>query len=382
MIADNRAARPSHPDLLSDDPNSDRGGRRQWRNRVSTARLIPQSWVTAPVRRWTKAVLRNIYHMRAALSSPSITILRLHEVHPLGYTPEKFEALLAPLTRQMDFLRLDEACSMLKARRTPRRDAIVLTFDDGLQNNLVYAYPLLKRYGTKATFFVVPGLIAEGGWLWTHEVKVRLHSLAEGQVPQYPELYGCHQSLPGSMERASQTQKIVENMKALPKARRQKIIEALRALAPHLLHGHPLHDLYGLMSWDELRSLDRELIEIGSHSYTHGILQGLADDQLEQEVKASREAIEAQLGRRVGSFCYPNGDFDEKGLHWVRRCYDQAVTVCEGGVSSEPDFHQLPRIYVTDCGDTLFRIARYRGRTKSGPEEGGFPQAGYPLRGE
>jgi peptidoglycan/xylan/chitin deacetylase (PgdA/CDA1 family) len=36
----------------------------------------------------------------------------------------------------------------------PKR-SVVLTFDDGYENNIVYAYPVMKKYGFKASLFVV-----------------------------------------------------------------------------------------------------------------------------------------------------------------------------------------------------------------------------------
>ncbi|MCG2810720.1 MAG: polysaccharide deacetylase family protein [Candidatus Aminicenantes bacterium] len=38
--------------------------------------------------------------------------------------------------------------------REPVRNAIVITFDDGFLDNWIWAYPLLKKYGFKATIFV------------------------------------------------------------------------------------------------------------------------------------------------------------------------------------------------------------------------------------
>lgn len=36
---------------------------------------------------------------------------------------------------------------------------ILLTFDDGFQNNLTLAYPILKKYGAKATLFIASSFV-------------------------------------------------------------------------------------------------------------------------------------------------------------------------------------------------------------------------------
>lgn len=38
---------------------------------------------------------------------------------------------------------------------------VVLTFDDGYQNNIMYAYPILKKYGFHATIFVIGNRVQE-----------------------------------------------------------------------------------------------------------------------------------------------------------------------------------------------------------------------------
>jgi peptidoglycan/xylan/chitin deacetylase (PgdA/CDA1 family) len=45
----------------------------------------------------------------------------------------------------------------------PRRQLVVLTFDDGLRDQFVNAYPILRRYGFSATFFLVAGHVGTEG---------------------------------------------------------------------------------------------------------------------------------------------------------------------------------------------------------------------------
>lgn len=58
----------------------------------------------------------------------------------------------------------------------PRR-AICLTFDDGMLDNWVNVFPLLRKYGMKATFFVATDFIEEGD-----EVRPTLEDVWQGRV--------------------------------------------------------------------------------------------------------------------------------------------------------------------------------------------------------
>ena len=130
---------------------------------------LPQ-WMKTAIKRG----FRHVYQFYAAAVPPSVAVLTFHEIHPAGsYTPDMFETLLAALAKRAEFLTLAEACARLRDGRPLSRHAVVLTFDDGLRDQFVYAYPLLQRYQAKATFFVVPGLMTERRWLWNREAQVR-----------------------------------------------------------------------------------------------------------------------------------------------------------------------------------------------------------------
>ncbi len=86
--------------------------------------------------------------------TPSAT--RILTYHSIGYrryemnvTPEAFGEQLAWLSGQYPVISLAEA-----AAGAP---GVALTFDDGYEDNLTHAVPLLERYGFPATIFVVSG---------------------------------------------------------------------------------------------------------------------------------------------------------------------------------------------------------------------------------
>ena len=59
-------------------------------------------------------------------------------------------------------LSLDDVWAGLNGRTPPAR-GIVLTFDDGYEDNYTVAFPLLKKYGWTGTFFVVTSSIGTRG---------------------------------------------------------------------------------------------------------------------------------------------------------------------------------------------------------------------------
>ena len=68
----------------------------------------------------------------------------------------------------------------------------------------------------------------------------------------------------------------------------------------------------GSMSWDELRTLAGAGWEIGSHTRTHPRLPECTDSELGDELRGSREELEAALDRPCLTLGYPYGAHDDR----------------------------------------------------------------------
>src|SRR3954470_7005783 len=77
------------------------------------------------------------------------------------------------------------------------RPRVALTFDDGLRNNVEVAYPILKKLGLTATFFVCPGLIDGAQWLWNHEARQRLLTLDDSALAELAAAVGAPADVEG-----------------------------------------------------------------------------------------------------------------------------------------------------------------------------------------
>ena len=226
------------------------------------------------------------------------------------------ERQLRYLRRQFDIVPLEQL-----AAGTP--GALALTFDDGLRSNVAVAYPILRKLGLPATFFVCPGLIEARRWLWNHEVRARLRALGG---------------------RAEEVERFVAQMKALDLGTRLAVERRVEAETPDYRPSAEEHEAFDLADWAELSRLDPALVAIGSHTSTHAILASLGPAGAEAEVAGSKRLIEERLGRAVTLFCYPNGIVTPAALALARRHYRLAVTTAPGAVQPGEDPLLLPRL--------------------------------------
>jgi peptidoglycan/xylan/chitin deacetylase (PgdA/CDA1 family) len=214
------------------------------------------------------------------------------------------------------------------------RARVALTFDDGLRNNVDVAYPILRKLGLTATFFVCPGLIEAGSWLWNHEARERLRSLDAHGLVELTARIGA--PIDG-------VEPVIEWMKTLKIAERRRVEQVIRDSTPDFKPSAAQREEFDLASWKELRELDPKTVTIGSHTMSHPILTSLDDAETEAETRDSRFALEQRLDREVSIFCYPNGDLNDAVLASARRYYRSAVTTERGRLQGEVDPYRLPR---------------------------------------
>jgi len=245
----------------------------------------------------------------------------------------------AALERQLTLVKLVFPVVSLDEllKKKVRRARVALTFDDGLRSNIDVAYPILRKLGLTATFFVCPGLIERGQWLWNHEARERLRSLD----PQALAELAQHIGAPSGVE------PIVEWMKTLAIAARRQVEGEIRAATPGFKPSEAQRGDFELAGWRDLERLDPHTVTIGSHTMTHPILTSLDEEETESETRDSRATLEQRLGREVSIFCYPNGDLNDAALQSARRHYRSAVTTELGRLQGAIDPHRLPRYAAT-----------------------------------
>jgi peptidoglycan/xylan/chitin deacetylase (PgdA/CDA1 family) len=118
-----------------------------------------------------------------------------------------------------------------------------------------------------------------------------------------------------------------------------------------------------LMTADDLRRLQADGYEVGSHSVTHARLTGLDPAELRHEVADSRATLGEILDGPPRTFCYPYGSVDDAAARAVADAgYAYACAVHR--VPGPPTTFARPRVGVTqrDGGARLAAKLFLRGR--------------------
>ena len=298
------------------------------------------SRVVSFLRPWVRDIGASALH-RSTLLDPGrwardkLSIVTFHRVLPAeqlqGYpmpgiavTPEELAWLLALFEMHYTPGTLGEMATRFTLGDRPEKPLLAVTFDDGQRDNYLHARPVLNAHAIHASFFVVAQATEHNETLWHDRVAYALTALLAQDRSRAGALLASQGIDPSSDDPANAA---VAHAKRMTPEQRESFVQALEASVGGA--ARPSWD--GMMSWQELRTLHDEGHEIGSHSRTHAILPLVTDAQLVDEVVGSRNELRARLGFEIESFCYPNGDCDDRVALAVERAgYRHAVTTRYG----------------------------------------------------
>lgn len=288
-------------------------------------------------------LLARAYHWMSWRSGHALRMIRglreprvmtYHGVGPQDTPAEQFDWQLRLLRDEFEVVSVPTLVDRLEQGRCSGHE-LAITFDDGVRNHATQAWPLLSAHGLPATFFICPGLVDSGRWIWNMEMRVRLRLLDDAR----------RLSLALSMKAVgSQVERIIARAKQLAPDPRHEFEQAVRDATPGFDPDAALADRYAPMSWEQIRAMDPQRATFGSHSMTHPILTTLGPAEREAELAESRHRIEQVLGRDADLFCYPNGSHDADLVDRVRRHYRAAFITQPGFASPRQPLHRLPRI--------------------------------------
>jgi peptidoglycan/xylan/chitin deacetylase (PgdA/CDA1 family) len=269
-------------------------------------------WLRRRVGRGVKAVLW-------ATGGPAggLRVLAYHSVDPSGsllsVRPDQLRRHLLVLKRGgWRGLTAAEFTARLHGPPAASRE-VLITFDDGYENFLTDAAPILADLGFPATVFVVTDSMGEKP-RWFERDREAIDRLI-GDVP-------------------------------FTTAERRRWATAAPEIAATRL-----------LDWAQARELVARGFDVQSHGAEHRFLTRLPSDAVTADLARSRAALERELGVAPRLFCYPYGDADARVAAIARDLgFDGAVLAEYDGPWSDP-FH-VGRVTLNGATDAFdLRVA-------------------------
>jgi peptidoglycan/xylan/chitin deacetylase (PgdA/CDA1 family)/CelD/BcsL family acetyltransferase involved in cellulose biosynthesis len=220
---------------------------------------------------------------------------------------------------------------------------VAITFDDGYKDNYENAFPILQRYQVPATIFLTTGALDSGEPLWFERLA---QSLRRASV----ESIDLDIDIPRRFFLRTETERIEANGKIYGLLRAMsdsdlrdwltRILQKLRAAGDEAPRNQ-------MLTWDQVRSMNRRGIDFGGHTVTHPFISRLERPQVAWELSECKRRIEEELQSPVDLFAYPSGreqDFGKWNKDLVRNAgYRAAVTTIWGMNDRSTDRMELRR---------------------------------------
>jgi len=110
-------------------------------------------------------------------ADPKLLVLIYHNL-VYGRTGNEYNRDLYNFEHDLDFLRRNfrvlsfrDLVELREGRSPMTQDAAIISFDDGDLSLYALAFPLLREYGLKATFFIVPEFVGKVGYMSWEQIR-------------------------------------------------------------------------------------------------------------------------------------------------------------------------------------------------------------------
>jgi len=258
----------------------------------------------------------------------------------------QFEKQIRYLSKKnYKFISLSHLASNFKRLKNSKQKYIILTFDDGFKNVIENAYPVMKKYNAKGSLYIVSDLIGKDKLLWTDYIELLIRNTNNSKFNFVFNNEIIHYILNSEKQIQSACDDIKHKLRSLSNYERLSHLEQFKM--PNNLSSFKYVPIeYIVANWDELRILDRNVLEIGCHTKTHPNLDNLITEQeFYGELIESKLDIERNMGYRVNHLCYPAGVYNDRVIQYVKKFdYLTATTTIEGFNTYKADLFRLKRL--------------------------------------
>jgi peptidoglycan/xylan/chitin deacetylase (PgdA/CDA1 family) len=282
-----------------------------------------------------------------------LTVVMLHRVLPVSeadrlgadpvytITPELLSGTVEFLKQNYSIVGVRDVLSSLRRERPLPRCPLLITFDDGWRDNLLWALPSLR--GTPWTLFAAADILLERECWWQEVVLSALRSGQTNVEELWTKAAAFEPAADPLADREDTLGLLLRYAELLPETRHDVLAPYERSLRADSRH---------MLTSSELMALRREGIEIGSHGASHLPLTRVPDPA--EDLRRSLELLKPFGCQPILSF--PHGRYDEKVTRAARKVgfaamftSDPILNPCPGGWLKNDVIGRIPLNSATLC---------------------------------
>lgn len=217
-------------------------------------------------------------------------------------TPEGFAGQMAILRRNFNPVSVETVVAAAVGQEALPERAVLVTFDDAVDDFAEHAAPVLARFDLPAAVFVPTAFAGRAdGWFWWDALHAAFsrtgrRSLDDSPLGPLP--------LATSKQRLAAARAVRRHLKEIPWA---GVTPAVTAICQQLEVEPPAARV---MAWSTLASLPAAGVAVCAHTRTHPHLDRMPVEDATAEIVGSLDDVRSHLGFCPPVFAYPSGRHD------------------------------------------------------------------------
>ena len=266
-------------------------------------------------------------------------------IDELRVSPEYFEKFLVEQREYVDFISIDEMSERIQTKRKGKKPFGVVTFDDGYDDNFIYAYPILKKLQVPFVIYVTVNFVNDGqNRIWNYPLIIeRIIQKNDKLELGNGEIYSCATA----EEKDEAFRRLRTIFFAMPYGQIQYEFEKF-------FGAYLTDDVFtkNTLTWEQIEKLAKDpLCTIGAHTMSHCRLIMDDDESLTYELKDCRDVLSQHLGCQINHMSYPFGspsDVSDRAMVYARSIGYKTALMSGGGSvrRMDKDMYSLKRIQV------------------------------------
>lgn len=280
-------------------------------------------------------------------ASPRVLVFNFHHVlakpdylRPNDPDVRLFKTMLEWIGALFPIVDLQAAIDQLYAGDL-RETVACISFDDGYQNNVECALPVLQTLEVPATFFLVSEAL-DYGIMWNDRLIEAIRRASSDTLTLPLPEGDQHWDISSQATRYIALQGVTQSCKYMAPEARDQFITTVERLcgveqAPRMI-----------MTRDQAIELAQAGMGVGAHARSHDVLITLSDEEAWNEISGVKSDLEGVLQQPVSLYAYPNGkpniDFNDTHISFVKQAgYSAAFSTQWGSLTPQNNRFCIPR---------------------------------------